>query len=503
MDAKNLDLLARIPIFAGEDREALKSALADCAIASYQDDQVICRHGEYDENCHVVLSGRVVVALPEKGAGREKRFTLEAGEVFGEIAAMSGAPRTADISAVSSAVILSISRNTMFKLLDGFPAIKARMDALYRERALKSHLLTIPMFAGIPGDFLDSLAERVGLRSYKKGDVIFRQGDEAEAFYLIRYGFVKVSAVSQGKEKVLAYLKEGHAFGEMALLRGGERRMATVTAINRVEILFVPAEDFRKLILNYPSVRRSLEMAAEKRVERNVQIDKDVNLANAIKASIETGMIQTKALLIMDTTKCVQCDSCVEACAVLHGGKSRLVRNGVRVNNFLFIPTSCRSCEDPTCMSKCPTGAITRDSGGEIYHKDICIGCGNCAANCPYGNITIAENGEAGGWKKWLAGVIAAFGASAQDPQAMAKFNFPGDRDSAGRPPSQRLPGDRDNVDRRADNPAKKIPKKKRQAVKCDMCREHTQMGCVYNCPTGAAQRVDPVVFFSDLASVG
>ena len=503
MDARNLDLLAGIPIFAGEDREALKFALADCAIASYRDGQAICRHGEYDENCHVVLSGRVVVALPEKGAGREKRFTLEAGEVFGEIAAMSGAPRTADISAVYSAVILSISRTTMFKLLDGFPGIKARMDALYRERALKSHLLTIPMFAGIPGDFLDGLAERVGLRSYRKGDVIFRQGDEADAFYLIRYGFVKVSAVNGGKEKVLAYLKEGHAFGEMALLRTGERRMATVTALNRVVALRVPAEDFGKLILGYPQVRRSLELAAEKRVERNVQIDKDVNLANAIKASIETGMIQSKALLIMDTTKCVQCDTCVEACAVLHGGKSRLVRNGVRVNNFIFIPTSCRSCEDPTCMANCPTGAITRDSGGEIYHKDFCIGCGNCAANCPYGNITIAEFGEDEGWRGWLAGVIGVFGASAPEPRTPAKYIFAGDRDSTGRPPSQRLAGDRDNVDRRADNPVQSAPRRKRQAVKCDMCREHVQMGCVYNCPTGAAQRVDPVAFFSDVASVG
>ncbi|MBI5184604.1 MAG: 4Fe-4S binding protein [Nitrospinae bacterium] len=67
------------------------------------------------------------------------------------------------------------------------------------------------------------------------------------------------------------------------------------------------------------------------------------------------------------------------------------------MNDFLLLPTSCRHCEDPSCMSRCPTGAISRDFSGEIYHKDFCAGCGNCAKNCPYGNIsmgTVSDNGQ-------------------------------------------------------------------------------------------------------------
>ena len=41
-------------------------------------------------------------------------------------------------------------------------------------------------------------------------------------------------------------------------------------------------------------------------------------------------------------------------------------------------------------MIGCPTGAITRDLQREVFiQEDICIGCGNCASRCPWGNIAM------------------------------------------------------------------------------------------------------------------
>ena len=50
------------------------------------------------------------------------------------------------------------------------------------------------------------------------GQVICRQGDIADSFYLIRMGFVKVSQIFPGGELVLTYLSRGSYFGEMGLL---------------------------------------------------------------------------------------------------------------------------------------------------------------------------------------------------------------------------------------------------------------------------------------------
>ena len=79
------------------------------------------------------------------------------------------------------------------------------------------------MFAGLTDEFIDSLRENVELLRFAPGQVICRQGDPADAFYLVRMGFVKVSQAHPGGEMVLAYLSRGDYFGETGLLRGDVR----------------------------------------------------------------------------------------------------------------------------------------------------------------------------------------------------------------------------------------------------------------------------------------
>jgi Fe-S-cluster-containing hydrogenase component 2 len=76
----------------------------------------------------------------------------------------------------------------------------------------------------------------------------------------------------------------------------------------------------------------------------------------------------------------------VRACADSHDGLTRLKREGLRFDKYL-VPTSCRSCHDPVCLSECPVGSIGRSPSGAIIIEDWCIGCRKCAENCPYGNI--------------------------------------------------------------------------------------------------------------------
>ena len=80
----------------------------------------------------------------------------------------------------------------------------------------------MPLFASLTPEFIDSLRDRVELVRFAQGDVICRQGDVADAFYLVRLGFVKVSETYPGGELVLGYLARGGYFGEIGLL--GRRR---------------------------------------------------------------------------------------------------------------------------------------------------------------------------------------------------------------------------------------------------------------------------------------
>ncbi len=58
-----------------------------------------------------------------------------------------------------------------------------------------------------------------------------------------------------------------------------------------------------------------------------------------------------------------------------------------------MVANSCMHCADPVCMIGCPTGAIHRSmaDGSVVVNDDTCIGCGTCAASCPYDNIRLVQ----------------------------------------------------------------------------------------------------------------
>src|SRR5204862_7232157 len=108
--------------------------------------------------------------------------------------------------------------NILNNVLYNAAAFKEKLNKNYRTRALDSHLRSVPIFRNLSPEFINHLRERVELVDVVPGQVICRQGEIADSFYLIRMGFVKVSQVFPGGELVLTYLSRGSYFGEMGLL---------------------------------------------------------------------------------------------------------------------------------------------------------------------------------------------------------------------------------------------------------------------------------------------
>src|SRR5262249_49017350 len=170
------------------------------------------------------------------------------------------------------------------------------------------------------------------------------------------------------------------------------------------------------------------------------------------------GKGEAASLLIMNRENCIRCGNSSLSCHDRHGA-SRLARRGKKIrrrmhgfeegrHQHVLIPSSCYHCANPECMIGCPTGAIHREKDGEVNIYDFCIGCTNCARRCPYDNITMAERVD--------AGAIDATGKK----------------------------------------------KSKKIATKCDLCAGYADAACVTNCPTGAVLRVDPKVYFEEIATM-
>lgn len=90
------------------------------------------------------------------------------------------------------------------------------------------------------------------------GEVLFREGEKGDVMYLIREGKIKITKGGDDDEKVLAVLKEGDFFGEMAIIDGSPRSASAIAA-TPASLLVIDKETFKSKIRENPLIEYVLE----------------------------------------------------------------------------------------------------------------------------------------------------------------------------------------------------------------------------------------------------
>lgn len=123
-----------------------------------------------------------------------------------------------------------------------------------QDRALRQ----VPLFAELPPERIQELAQMVRRRTYHRGETIFHKGDPGSGLYILTGGQVKIVLPSEtGEEALLAVLEAGDFFGELALF-DGLPRSATVVAVQNAEVLVLHRDDFLGFVARNPEVAIAL-----------------------------------------------------------------------------------------------------------------------------------------------------------------------------------------------------------------------------------------------------
>ncbi|MEE8525693.1 MAG: cyclic nucleotide-binding domain-containing protein [Thermoanaerobaculia bacterium] len=429
-----------IPLLQGADESQLREIFLLAQIKEYRDGDVILRQNDYTDSFLVITDGRVAITRRGEDGGEEMAVELSAGNFFGEMGLISGRRRSASATAKGPCRLIEIPRKAMLKLLHIAPEVRKIIDWTFLIRALQSY-----MFPGVPDASLWQIAAQAKVERFERNQEVFKEGEIGDALYLIRSGMVKLSRQSGDREIVLTYLVAGNHFGESALLADSPRS-ATVTAIFPSDLIVLDKASFTRFFDHQPDLRRKFLESLERKNLVSLASEAAPDVGAVLSHLIEAEAVIGTDVLVIDNHKCVRCGNCVAACEGVHDdGQARLSLTGNQVANLL-LPNSCMQCENPLCMLDCPPDAIVRRQGGEIHIKDSCIGCGNCAANCPYDNVFMVHPKGEGSFA-WLTKLF-------RKPRAAV---------------------------------AQEV------AVKCDLCRDlHSGPACVSSCPTGAAIRLEP-----------
>lgn len=486
-------------------------------LLEFQPNETIIQRGTWETSIfYVLVEGRLEAYVKDESGGEKKVGEVAIGNSFGEMAVLAGIQRSATVKVASDskpALVLEFTRPAL-RLLRKFPKFGKALDRSYRNYGLGLMLNEIKEFdpQNFDGDLINRLGDAARFVVYEKNHVLFRAGDPINRLVFMRNGWIQrvrgadfnpnvaELLIDAGKDVGLDFLGAGNCLGAEAF-DGQKEWKYSATVMGRAEVLEVAVARLE----SQPDLTRAIisSLTRESSIENLIKPLTPANrkTLKSTKHEIETGLVDTVNLLIMDMDLCVRCGNCSLACHKVHG-QSRLLRRGIHIERPVkpasksiqsaLVPSVCLHCKDPECMTGCPTGAIGRFSNGQVdIDPATCIGCGDCATQCPYNAISmIPRSGN-------LKPEAAKNGRINETPSFLRNTIAPARRFynrffSLSPPVSPEPVTQTDNL----------------LAVKCNLCQgtslnprdaNRQTYSCEENCPTGALVRVNPREYFSEV----
>jgi len=257
-----------LPFLSELGPESLAAVLRSLTVLRLTDGQLVVRQGDEGDTLFLVADGelRVFVKTP---AGDKDVARLFENTLFGEMALITGQPRTASVAAAGDADVIGVSKAALALVTAKLPTIRAALDQFSRERLIKNLLQTSPLFVPFTKSQQGELLRRFEGHEVEPGTELIREGERGRGLFLMLAGEVEVVARAETPEAVsLARLKPGDIFGEMSLVTD-QPTSATVRATTQSSVLFLAREYVERLAEAIPQVQAYFEQVALNRARDN------------------------------------------------------------------------------------------------------------------------------------------------------------------------------------------------------------------------------------------
>lgn len=119
---QGIDLLARVPLFAGLSRKHLRQLAAHADVVGFRERETIVETGQPGGTFYVIVEGEARVARGTRTIGR-----LGPGDFFGEISLLDGGPRTATVRAETPVVAIRIFKRSFDAVVSSDPSVATKI----------------------------------------------------------------------------------------------------------------------------------------------------------------------------------------------------------------------------------------------------------------------------------------------------------------------------------------------------------------------------------------
>jgi cAMP-dependent protein kinase regulator len=257
--------LPAIPLFSSLSKDELVTVLSSAMeVRAVTAGETVVAEGTPGDSMFALAEGNASVYRDYAGKTKRKVADVATGDIFGEAAMVSGAPRLATVVMESDGVALEFRRDAMSKVIARHAQVGQKIDQFYRERLLANVLRASPILRGLPDADKKGLAKSFQAVTFVDGQRIINEGQSPDSVYLLLRG--KCAATHATGERY-PDLKEGDLFGEVSVLLDGPAT-ASVAALGPVLALRLGAREFKDRVMKDPGAALAVKKLAQVRLGR-------------------------------------------------------------------------------------------------------------------------------------------------------------------------------------------------------------------------------------------
>lgn len=129
------DIVESSHLFKTLDAAGRQELIVSGYVVEYQEGEILMRQGDTGSVMYLVMQGRISVAT-DKGAGSSIILAeLGRGAWIGEVALLTGSPRTATVKALEDARVVAFEKHRVMRVIDAYPKVRALLEAMIEGRA--------------------------------------------------------------------------------------------------------------------------------------------------------------------------------------------------------------------------------------------------------------------------------------------------------------------------------------------------------------------------------
>jgi ATP-binding cassette, subfamily B, bacterial HlyB/CyaB len=259
MDAKQkLAALQKVgPFSLLEEKDRAKLA-AHAAVLTLAFGETVFKTGDAGDAMYVVVSGKARI-VGENASGEEVSLALlQESEFFGITALLSDSPRTATVRAADELILLKLSRADFNKVVARNSKVLEPLRRYVDSMGIQNFLRQFTALETLPPHVLRTLVTELDERSLRRGEVVVREGEVGDRFFIVRSG--SLEAIKEDG-RIVGQMGPGEFFGELSLLTGAPRA-ASVVARSDCQLYAMSKAGFDRALAASPEFRRRLEERA-------------------------------------------------------------------------------------------------------------------------------------------------------------------------------------------------------------------------------------------------